>query len=305
MSGTLAIATFVTVGSLVSLIAHLLSGGANRNDPRLEGLRSSGDRARSGETLDKLGTALPKVGAAFLPDTEKAREKLKARLVQAGLYKRQAAPLFMGIRAVLMVIPAILGFFLGSLGFLPVSHGVLWGAIIGMFGTIAPSFWLDRKKKQRQLQIRRSLPDALDVIVVCLEGGLSLPAAFARVGAELRTAHPLLASEMRILDREIQMGHSTGEAMRQLADRFDLTELRSLASVVIQAEKFGASVNKALHVHADSLRLKRQQRAEELAHKAATKLLFPTVLLILPVMFVVLLGPAAFQIIEVFSNLGR
>jgi tight adherence protein C len=164
---------------------------------------------------------------------------------------------------------------------------------------------LDRKKRDRQNQVRRSLPDALDVIVVCLEGGLSLPASFARVGSELRTAHPLLASEMRILDREIQMGRSTGEALKQLAGRFDLSELRSLASVVIQAERFGASVNKALRVHADSLRLKRQQRAEELAHKAGTKMLFPTVLFILPVLFIVLLGPAAFQIIDVFKNLNK
>jgi tight adherence protein C len=110
---------------------------------------------------------------------------------------------------------------------------------------------------------------------------------------------------MRILDREIQMGRSTGEALKQLAGRFDLSELRSLASVVIQAERFGASVNKALRVHADSLRLKRQQRAEELAHKAGTKMLFPTVLFILPVLFIVLLGPAAFQIIDVFKNLNK
>ena len=305
MNPTLAITMFLMASSLVLLIAHLLSGRKSQIDSRLEGLRESTSREKNTDALQKLGRSLPKVGAAFLPDTEKAREKLRARLVQAGLYKRQAAVFFLGVRAVLMAAPAGLGFLLGTLGLLPISHGVLWGALIGMFGTIAPSFWLDKKKAQRQILIRRSLPDALDVIVVCLEGGLSLPAAFARVGTELRTAHPLLATEMRILDREIQMGQSTGGALRQLADRFDLAELRSLASVVIQAEKFGASVNRALRVHADSLRQKRQQRAEELAHKAATKLLFPTVMLILPVMFIVLLGPAAYQIIEVFSNLGR
>src|SRR5262245_10728972 len=305
MSGMLAVAVFLAVATLVLLVAHLLAGRSNQSDPRLEGLRNTAGRLKSGQSQEKFGmSALPKVGAAFLPDTEKAREKLRGRLVQAGLYKRQAAVFFLGVRAVLMVVPAILGFLLGTFGLLPVSHGVLWGAAIGLFGTIAPSFWLDRKKAKRQLEMRRSLPDALDVIVVCLEGGLSLPASFARVGTELRSVHPLLAAEMRILDRETQMGHSTGEAMKQLADRFDLTELRSLASVVIQAEKFGASVNRALRVHAESMRLKRQQRAEELAHKAATKLLFPTILLIMPVLFVVLLGPAAFQIIDVFRNLG-
>jgi len=306
MSGTLAITLFLGIASLILLISQFLGGRSKQSDPRLEGLRNPGSRSKDAEAQDKFGmSAIPKVGAAFLPDTEKARENLRNRLIQAGLYKRQAAVFFLGVRAVLMVLPAILGFLLGTFGLLPVSQGVLWGAAIGLFGTIAPSFWLDRKKARRQLEIRRSLPDALDVIVVCLEGGLSLPASFARVGTELRSVHPLLAAEMRILDRETQMGHSTGEAMRQLADRFDLVELRSLASVVIQAEKFGASVNRALRVHAESMRLKRQQRAEELAHKAATKLLFPTILLIMPVMFVVLLGPAAYQIVEVFKNLTR
>ena len=304
-TGTLPIAAFVMASTAVFLIAQLLGGRKGRLERRLQDLPGRPDAAK-GSALEAVSrSALPKVGAAFLPEEGKARHQLKGRLIQAGLYKRNAMLVFTGMKVLLSVAPVILGFFLGSMGLMPISYGVLFGAISGLFGTILPSFWLDSQKKQRQVRMRRSLPDALDVIIVCIEGGLSLPASFARVGRELGSAHPLLATEFKIVDREIQMGQSTGEALRHLADRFDVEELRSLASVVIQAERFGVSVTKALRVHADALRLKRQQRAEEMAHKAATKMLFPTVLLILPVMFIVCLGPAVFQILEVFANLGR
>ena len=301
---TLTVAAFVMGSSLVLLLSLLLAERKSRLDTRLDELPGPSGRPPNQDTLEKLGkTALPKMGAPLVPNNETARQRLKARLVQAGLYKRHSMVSFLGVKMLMMVSPALLGFALGSLGVLPLRQAVIWGALAGIFGTIAPSFWLDRQKAKRQSQIRRSLPDALDVIVVCLEGGLSLPAAFAKVGSELRGAHPLLAAEMRIMEREIQMGRSTGGALRQFADRFDVEEIRGLASVVLQAERFGASVSRTLRIHADALRLKRQQRAEELAHKAGTKMLFPTVLFIFPVMFIVLLGPAVFQILEVFSNL--
>jgi tight adherence protein C len=143
------------------------------------------------------------------------------------------------------------------------------------------------------------LPDALDVIVVCLEAGLSISGALSRVARELGSAHPLLAQELGIVEREIQMGRSTGDAMRQLAVRFDLEELRSLAAVIKQSEQFGTSVVKAFNVYAESIRVQRHQRAEELARKAAIKILFPTVLCIFPGIFIVLLGPAAIRIYNV------
>jgi tight adherence protein C len=120
----------------------------------------------------------------------------------------------------------------------------------------------------------------------------------------LRSVHPLLSRELNIVQREVQLGRSPGEAVRLFADRADLEELRSLASVITQSERFGASLVKALRVHADTLRTKRLQRAEELAAKASTKLLFPTVILILPGVFVIILGPAFIQIVAMFSRMG-
>ena len=144
----------------------------------------------------------------------------------------------------------------------------------------------------------------MDILVICLEGGLSLPAALKRVSSELKMVHPALAAELGIVQREIQLGRTSGEALRKMGERSDLEEVRSLASVILQSERLGASLVKSLRVHADTLRVKRQQRAEELAQTAATKMLFPTVLFILPAMFVVILGPAVIHIAQVLGRIG-
>jgi tight adherence protein C len=178
---------------------------------------------------------------------------------------------------------------------------VLVGSISGAVGMIGPSFWLDKKKAARQIAIRRALPDALDVVVICLEGGLSLPATLRYVAEDLRTAHPLLAAELNIVQREVQLGLTPGESLRKLADRTDMEEIRSLASVIIQADRLGASLVKSLRVHADTLRIKRRQRAEEMAQKAGTKILFPTIIFIFPSLFVVVLAPGLIQLSSTFN----
>lgn len=227
---------------------------------------------------------------------------LRDRLVQAGLYKDRSGVVFGLAKVLLALVPIGLGVTAGLTGAAPLLPAVVVGGALSAFGTIAPSFWLDHLKANRQKRIRRALPDALDVIVVCLEGGLSLTAAFTRVARELADAHQLLALELKIVEREVQMGRSTGEAMRNFAKRFDMEELRSMAAVIIQAERFGSSVVKALTIYADTMRERRQQRAEEMAHKAVVKIIFPTVLCIFPAIFVVILGPAAIQIYEVISS---
>jgi tight adherence protein C len=125
-----------------------------------------------------------------------------------------------------------------------------------------------------------------------------------RITSELRTAHPVLAAELAIVQREVQLGRTSGEAIRKMGERCDLEEIRSLASVILQSERLGASLVKSLRVHSETLRLKRFQRAEEKAAVAATKVLFPTVLCILPATFIVILGPAAIHLMTIFSSLG-
>ena len=204
----------------------------------------------------------------------------------------------------LALCPLGIALYLSLAGHTPLVYSLVCGGAVAGIGTLAPSFWLDHLKRARQMRLRRSLPDALDVIVVCLEGGLSLSSAISRVGQELISAHPLLATELRIVQREVQMGRTMGDALRQLAKRFDLEELRSLAQVVSQAEKFGTSVVRALSVFAETMRTRRYQRAEELGHQASIKMIFPTLFCIFPAIFVVVLGPAAVRIYDVFIGKG-
>jgi tight adherence protein C len=282
----------------------LLTGRKNRLDARLRELTG-----KEGPVLDEdpvaqfARTALPKMGATIMPSNEEERTRLQTRLIHAGLYQRQAIYIFLGVKLLLMVTPAIVGLVAGLAGVVPVIYGLTGGAILGIFGMIGPSFWLDRRKANRQVMFRRSIPDALDVMVICLEGGLSLPGAMRRMADELRTAHPLLATELHIVQREVQLGRTTGEALRQFGERADLEEIRSLASVIISAERFGASLVKALRVHAETLRDKRLQRAEEMAQKAGTKILIPTLLFIFPGIFIVVLGPAVIHVGEILGGM--
>jgi tight adherence protein C len=300
---TQALSAFLMASSLTLLIFLFVTRPKGRLDERLRHLSGKGGSA------DPMGSiarsALPKMGAALMPDKAEDRTRLQARLIQAGYYGRQAIYFYLGIKLILIVLPPAIGLAAAMFGLVEISTGLIGGAIFGIIGMIGPSFWLDRKKSKRQISFRRALPDALDVMVICLEGGLSLPASFKRVAGELRTAHPLLATELLIVEREMQLGRATGEALRSFGERSDLEEIRSLASVINQSERFGASMVKALRVHAESLREKRLQRAEEMAQKAATKILFPTLLFIFPGVFIVILGPAFIQIWAMFQNMGR
>jgi tight adherence protein C len=301
---TLTWATFVAVSTLVLLVVTLFSGRKGRLASRLRDLSDRPDSAGAQDAVSLLTkSALPQMGKPLVPTDDAKRTQLQSRLIHAGLYGRQAMVVFLGVKMMLIVSPTILGLLAALLGLVTPLEGLLGGALCGILGVIGPSFWLDRRKAARQTAFRRALPDALDVVVICLEGGLSLPAAIRRMALELRTAHPLLAQELNIVQREVQMGRSTGEALQQFAQRTDLEEVRGLASVVSQAERFGASLVKVLRVHAETLRTKRLLHAEEMAQKAATKLLFPTVLLIFPGVFIVILGPAFIQILDMFSRM--
>jgi tight adherence protein C len=292
------------IGSALLMVYLMLSGRKTRLDDRLEDLTGSGSNSGDSEGMASFArTTLPKMGASLLPTDETEKTVLQTRLIHAGLYGPQAMPIYLGAKMLLMVGPALVGVFLSFTGVVSIEYGAIIGAICGIVGTIGPSFWLDGRKSKRQTIFRRALPDALDVLVICLEGGLSLPGSLKKVATELKSAHPLLSFELNIVQREILLGRSPGEALQQFAVRTDMEELRSLSGVISQAERFGASLVKSLRVHAEILRERRRQKAEEMAQKAGTKILFPTLLFIFPAIFVVILGPAAFQILEVMGSM--
>jgi tight adherence protein C len=290
MDKSLVFAAFLAISSLVILVWMLLERRKNRAAERIAELATE-----SGPQLPSITDMFEDAADRRLSDAAK-RDLLKNRIIRAGLYKPEAAAAFIAVRLLLAAALAGLAILASSYTGLSRTYALMFGAMAVIVGTVAPGLWLDRLQHARQTKIRRALPDALDVMAVCLEGGLSLQGTLSRVGREIDTAHPLLAHELSIVDREIQLGRSTGDAMRQLAERFDLEELRSLASVISQTERYGAGVVSALLVYSETMRTKRRQRAEELAQKATIKMVFPTLLCIFPGLFIVLLGPAAIQI---------
>ncbi len=289
--GVTGLIVFAAVTSLSLLILILLGGRKSRLDQRLEALAGVPELVVTSAMTELVRTTLPKMGQLLLPDKEEQRTKLRIRLSHAGFHGRQAVPIYLGVKLLLVVGPLLVGIVIGLSFLVPVKYGLGGGCLLGVVGIIAPSFWLDVRKAARQTNLRRAIPDALDVMVICLEGGTSLASALARVAIELRGTHPVLSAELALVQREMQLGQSAGDALRAFADRSDLEEIRSLSAVILQAERFGATLAKAMRIHAEVLRNKRITNAEEMAQKAAVKLLFPTALFILPALFVAILGP--------------
>ncbi len=251
-----------------------------------------------------------KMGAVVAPTNEKEHSALQSRLLKAGLYHKNALSMFMGVKLLLTFAPLLIGgmacmFAPAKQAYVPVGKFMLpqfqtyamTGGLMGaMLGNVISGLWLDSRASTRQTAFRRGLPDCMDLLVISLEGGLSLSSAIQRVGDVLGNVHPILAREIQIVNRRIQMGMNTGEALMEFGLRSGIEEIRRLAAVVIEAERLGGSMAKTLRAHSEDLREQRTQRAEEMAHKAGVKILFPTVVLIFPAMFIVILGPASIQI---------
>lgn len=250
------------------------------------------------------GKMTPHMPVAPTPK-ESPTELLRRRLIHAGLYKKHTSVYYYTTQAALAVIPILVGFGAYSYGTISLRNALVVGAITGIAGVVFPGLWLDYQKAVRQTMIRKAIPDALDIATICVEAGLSLNAALIRVAKDLRSAYPMLSTELTIVNRQIQMGKSTGEALRSFAERFDLEELRLLASVVMQSERFGASIANALRVQGDSLRTRRMQKAQEKAQTATLKILFPTAFCIFPAIFVVILGPAVFDLYQLLQRMNN
>jgi tight adherence protein C len=250
-------------------------------------------------------SALPgSLGTLVAPgDTEHLR-RLKARLTEAGVYGPNAVTVVLGAQVLLMVLlPATAGGLPFALGLLSWNLALFAGLVGLGAGFLTPTFWVEYQRNKRHAELRRALPDAIDMLVLCSEAGLSLPGGLQRVTAEMQVVHPALAWELNIIQREVQLGLSVGDAIKKFGDRCNLAEVRELAAVLQQSERYGVGCVKALRLHSDTCRQQRQQRAEERAQKAAVKILFPTLLCIFPAIFIVILGPAAFQILAVFSRM--
>ncbi len=171
--------------------------------------------------------------------------------------------------------------------------------VLGGMGVFMPGMWLSNRVRQRQTQITKSLPDSFDMITTCVEAGLGLDAALTRVADKVKGA---FSDDLSITLREIGMGRNRAEALRDLAERSGVRDLSMFVNAVIQAEQMGTSIGQVLRVQSEQMRIRRRQRAEEVANEAPVKMIFPLVLCILPTLFIVIMGPAAIQLYESFSK---
>jgi tight adherence protein C len=243
-------------------------------------------RERMQQALDPFSRALP------VSPTEVSQTR--AWLIQAGYRDPQHVTIYRGLR----VLFAALGFF--SVFVFTGFDSLLLLTGVTAFGFFIPRFLLKKKLKERQRRIRIGLPDGLDLTVICVEAGLSLDQAMMRVGDDLRTAHPELSGEFHLFNLETRAGKPRAEALRNLAERTGVDDIRSLVGTLIQTDRFGTSVAQALRVHSDSLRTERRQRAEEQAAKTTVKMIIPLVLFVMPSLLVVTVGPAIIQLLHIF-----
>lgn len=233
-----------------------------------------------------------------VPKSEAEQSVARERLIRAGFREDSALKIFYGVKFIMPVLlaGAVLISGIGGRSFFLVI------ACLGV-GFLGPDFILGKMISNRQAKIRRGLPDVLDMLVICVEAGLSMDQATARTAEELRNSQPVLSDELGMVALEQRAGGVRSDAWKHFADRTGVDVVRNLVSMLIQSEQFGTSVAKTLRVHSDTLRTKRVQEIEEKAAKLSVKLLFPLVFFIFPSLFVVVLGPAVIMMMDSFKTL--
>jgi tight adherence protein C len=220
-------------------------------------------------------------------------------LCQAGYRHPAAVQIYWWVRLGTPVVLAALSLALGFSQGLATKPLLFLTAAGGAVGAFLPGAFLALKARKRQEEIVDALPDAMDLLTVCVEAGLGLSAALVRIAEEFRLSGPALSEELEVVNREMVAGKPRTEALRALAERTGVEDIKALVAMLVQTEKLGTSLSQSLRVYSDSLRTRRRQRAEEAAAKTTIKLVFPLVFLLFPALFIVILGPGALQIIRV------
>jgi tight adherence protein C len=297
----LAFVAVVSIGGAMLLVRWFRRRGIEQ---RLYGHSTSSSTTWSsagGTRSERVTDALEQVGRAVSSDGGHGKD-LTERLNYAGFYQPAAATIYVGAQLVLLVI----GLALGGLLALTLRQSLMIGLCIALatmaIFALLPNFYVSTCQRRRSNEVRRKLPDAIDLLEICVSSGMGLDQSWNAVADEFRSVSTTLADEMALATLEIQLGSPRAEALRNMATRTSVQDISSLVSTLVQSERFGTSVSQALRAYADALRTERSQRAEEQAEKLAVKLLFPMVTLIFPVMFLVILGPAGIRIYEMFAK---
>ncbi len=249
-----------------------------------------------------METVAPIAARKATTENAESMSKLRCRLSTGGFRSETAATTFLASKTIMAIILAIAAAaYMWAKGD-TMMNGIGITLVAAGAGFLAPDLWLSSAISKRSEAIRYGLPDTLDLMVITVESGLGLDAAFQRVGDEMKAVHPILAEELQLVTLESQMGIPRSEALSNFATRSGIEEARSLVAIINQAERFGTSIARALRNQSDALRVKRRQAAEERAQKTTVKLMAPLILFIFPAILVVLAGPAALKMIETLSN---
>jgi len=274
---------------------------------KLQEIRGTGAGEAPAGLLGPLFAVLQDVGKIFGAEKKTDTKEKRLTFLRAGLRGETTPLVFWGAKYALGILfPAVFIFskpvFLNQT---TPSMVLLWGICLAMAGFYIPDLWLKLKTKHRKEQIRDSLPDALDLLVVCVEAGMGLDSAINRVGEEIRISSPAISDEFRLFNLEVRAGKEKRDALKNLSLRTDLEDVNSLVTLLIQTEKFGTSVAQSLRVYSDAFRTKRAQRAEEIAAKLPVKIMLPLTFFIFPCMFITILGPGIIKIFRVFLSGGQ
>jgi tight adherence protein C len=313
---TLSTFAFITLGVLgIYWLMFRPASAATERLRRMGETTGVGAAARAGVGVDLSASAASDDGMTALaeriaqpfhrlaPPSAAEAKKLQKLLMQAGYRSPNAPIVYRAVQLIwLVALPGTVALGCALLG-KPLNSAILWILISFIAGFFMPRYVLRKMVKGRQQRVRWGLADALDLMVVSIEAGLGLNAAIVKVGEELKEVHPEISEEFELTNLEIRVGRDRDEALRNLAERTGVDDLRSLVAMLIQADRFGTSIARAVRVYADSLRTKRRQRAEQAAQKAAVKLLFPLACFLFPTLFIAILGPAALNLIDSFAKM--
>jgi tight adherence protein C len=279
-----------------------------RGNPIIQRLKSvENPKGEAGSTIfvepeENLAERVARPLNWLAPPSITEGQKLQRQMLMAGYYSHKAAPVYRAIQ-----IASMFGFpILAAATFLlmaqPFGRVMVGGTVAFIIGFFLPRFVLKKMIKRRQERLSWGLADALDLMVVSMEAGLGMNAALMRVSEELKEPHPEISCEFEMVNLEMRVGRDRLQALRNLSDRTGVDDLRGFVAMLIQADRFGASIGRAVRIYSTALRTKRRQRAEQAAQKAAVKLLLPLTCFLFPTLFIIILGPAALSLMDAFSG---
>ncbi len=292
---------FVSVATASGMLVAYLLRRTSAVERRLRGIAEPAP-APAALAPSKLDLTRPSYGrmdryVGLVLKSSKELSVVRRRLTSAGFERQEAAVIFAALEIALPILVGAL-----VLWYVPPPRGIVFGLGAAAVAYMAPGLWLGQRMAERRRQIQNGLPDALDLLLVTMEAGSAMDQAILKVSTELRLAYPVLAAELRHVITEIRAGRPRAEALRHLAERTKVDDVRALVMTLIQTDRFGTSVGQALRTHADVARTRRRQRAEERAQKLGVKLVFPLVFCLFPAMYVVVLGPASLRIMRILGN---